>query len=88
MSTAVCKVQCVISSLLEDIDISISFLKDDQMSLCDALNDASITRLQYIAVLKHWVRLRRELDELMEERRTLLDLDECEMPIFTYKDLL
>ena len=78
----------MIDKLIEDIDISIAFLVEDQKRLCDALNDPSTSRPKYIAYIKHWVRLRREIDELMAERATLLEVDEYGESSFAYNGLL
>lgn len=62
------------SRLIDDIDISIDFLKEDQERLCEILSDDETPRLKRIACIKHWVRLKRDIDELLKERQLLLEV--------------
>ena len=60
--------------LLDDIDISIAFIKEDQERLCEILSDELTPRPKRIACIKHWVRLKRDLMELEQERQLLLEV--------------
>ena len=60
--------------LLDDIDISIAFIKEDQERLCEIISDELTPRPKRIACIKHWVRLKRDLMELEQERQILLEV--------------
>lgn len=62
------------SRLIDDIDISIDFLKEDQERLCEILSDDETPRPKRIACIKHWVRLKRDIEELLKERQLLLEV--------------
>ena len=62
------------SRLIDDIDISIDFLKEDQERLCEILSDDETPRPKRIACIRHWVRLKRDIDELLKERQLLLEV--------------
>lgn len=74
--------------LLDDIDISIAFIKEDQERLCAILSDKSTPRPKRIACIKHWVRLKRDLVELQQERQLLLEVLEYGESAFASDGLL
>ena len=74
--------------LLDDIDISIAFIKEDQERLCEILSDEDTPRPKRIACIKHWVRLKRDLIELEQERLLLLEVLEYGEHTFTPDGLL
>jgi hypothetical protein len=78
----------VTNRLLDDIDISIAFIKEDQERLCEIISDELTPRPKRIACIKHWVRLKRDLAELEQERQILLEVLEYGDGVASFDGLL